>query len=228
MPAAQDGDEQRREWFPPWTGCSNLPAMIWLTFPDMIAATLPAAWLVATGERPGNLTERSRLRRDMAQRIIARQFGLPASQVTIGHDAQGRPLLDRPEGASLHLSLATRAGVVAVALANHPVGVDVERVEPARELPIAALHAMEAAALRGLPDSARPLAFARLWSAKEAYVKALGTGFARAPESFAVTFPTPDRFDVSDALRGTTARGSSRTIENGGQDILAAAMIVLD
>ncbi|HEY5797458.1 MAG TPA: 4'-phosphopantetheinyl transferase superfamily protein [Bosea sp. (in: a-proteobacteria)] len=194
----------------------------------MTAATLPAVWLVATGERPGNLTERSRLRRDVAQRIIARQFGLPASLVTIGHDAQGRPLLERPEHSKLHLSLATRAGVVAVALANHPVGVDVERVDPAQELPIAALHPVEAAALRGLPDSARPLAFARLWSAKEAYVKALGTGFVRAPESFAVRLLTPERFEVSDALRGTTVRGSSRTIENGGQEILAAAMIVLD
>lgn len=228
MSLTQDEDGEWRKWFRQGHACSNLRAMIWLTSPDITADALPAAWLIATGESPRNLIERSRLRRDMAQRIIARQLGLPAAAVTIGHDAQGRPLLEKPEGASLQLSLATRAGVVAVALANHPVGVDVERVDPAQEPPIAALHPVEAAALRGPPDSARPLAFARLWSAKEAYVKALGTGFARAPESFAVTFPTPDRFEVADALRGTIARGICHTIKNGGQEILAAAMIVLD
>jgi phosphopantetheinyl transferase len=202
--------------------------MNWLTSPDTTAAKLPAAWLVATEARPANLIERSRLRRDMAQRIIARQLGLPLDAVTVGHDATGRPLLERPEGMRLHLSLATRSGLVAVALAEQPVGIDVERIDPTEAPPLAALHPEEAAMLRGLPEAARPLAFARLWCAKEAYVKALGTGFLHAPESFAVTLLTPDLFAVSDCALGLGAQGTSRTIENGGQEILAAAMIVLD
>jgi phosphopantetheinyl transferase len=202
--------------------------MNWLTSPDTTAAILPAAWLVATEARPTNLVERSRLRRDLAQRIVARQLGLTVAGVTIGHDATGRPLLERPGGTKLHLSLATRSGLVAVALAEHPVGIDVERVDPTETPPLAALHPAEAAMLLGLPEAARPLAFARLWSAKEAYVKALGTGFVREPESFAVTLLTPDRFEVADTLTGANAQGTSRTIENGGQEILAAAMIVLD
>lgn len=202
--------------------------MNWLTSPDMTAAMLPAAWLVATGARPGNLIERSRLRRDMAQRIVARQLGLTADAVVIGHDAQGRPLLAKPAGTKLHLSLATSAGLVAVALAEQPVGIDVERVDPTEAPPLATLHPAEAAALLGLPESVRPVAFARLWCAKEAYVKALGIGFRRAPESFAVTFLTLERFAVADAVLGSSAQGTSRTIENGGQEILAAAMIVLD
>lgn len=228
MPLTQGGDKGWREWFRQCGDCSNLPAMNWLTSPDTTAAMLPAAWLVATGARPGNLIERSRLRRDMAQRIIARQLGLAADAVAIGHDAKGRPLLERPGGTKLHLSLATRSGLVAVALAEQPVGIDVERVAPTEAPPLATLHPAEAAALLELPESVRPLAFARLWCAKEAYVKALGTGFVRAPESFAVTFPTPERFEVADALFDSRAEGSSRTIENGGQEILAAAMIVLD
>jgi 4'-phosphopantetheinyl transferase len=208
--------------------------MIWLTSPDMTAAILPAAWLIATDARPGNLTERSQLRRETARRVVARQLGLPADAVTIGHDAQGRPLIERPDDMRLHLSLATRAGWVAVALAEHRVGIDVERIDPAAVPPLAALHRQEAAMLLGLPEAARPLAFARLWCAKEAYVKALGTGFSRAPESFAVTLPSQDRFEIFDpvlalrSLPGPRVAGASRTIENGGQEILAAAIIVLD
>lgn len=200
--------------------------MIWLTSPDMTAATLPAAWLIATGARPGNLTERSHLRRETARQVIARQLGLPVKAVTIGHDGKGRPLLAGPDGAGLHLSLATRAGLVAVALARRPVGIDVERVDAAAA-PLEVLHPEEAAMLRGLPESSRPLAFARLWAAKEAYVKALGTGFLRAPESFAVTLLAADSFAVTDPLNTGAIEGAVRTIENGGQEILAAAMVLL-
>lgn len=202
--------------------------MIWLTSPKMPAATLPAAWLVATQARPGNLTERSSLRREMARRVVALQLGVAAQQVLIGHEARGRPLIEEPAGTGLHLSLATRSGIVAVALAERPVGIDVERVDPAAALPLAVLHRDEAAMLLGLPEASRALGFARLWSAKEAYVKALGTGFVRAPESFAVTFLSSDRFEVADISRSFRGLGTSHTIENGDQEILAAAMVVLD
>lgn len=192
----------------------------------MTAATLPAAWLIATGARPGNLTERSQLRRETARQVIARQLGLPADAVTIGHDGTGRPFLSGPDGTGLHLSLATRAGLVAVALARRPVGIDVERVDAAAP-PLEVLQPEEAAMLRALPMASRPLAFARLWAAKEAYVKALGTGFLRAPESFAVTLLSAERFAVTDPFNPCAIEGAVRTIENGGQEILAAAMVLL-
>lgn len=202
--------------------------MIWLTSPEMTAATLPAAWLIATEARPGNLTERSRLRRETARELIARQLGLPLAAIAIGHDGKGRPVLTGRHGEGLHLSLATRSGLVAVALARRPVGVDVERVDGVAAPPLEVLHPEEAAMLRGLPKESRPLAFARLWAAKEAYVKALGTGFLRAPESFAVTLSAEDRFAVVDPVNPGAAEGTGRTIENGGQEILAAALVVFD
>ncbi|AOO81010.1 4'-phosphopantetheinyl transferase family protein [Bosea vaviloviae] len=200
--------------------------MHWLTSP-IAAPALPATWLIATGASPANLAERSALRREMARRIIAAQLCLPIEAIAIGHDERGRPLLARPTAAGLHLSLATRAGFVALALAQHPVGVDVERVEPLAALPLAILHPQEREALLALPEPTRPLAFAQLWAAKEAYVKALGTGFARAPESFAITLTSPEAFDVADPERPGTSRGTRRIIKNGGQESLAAAVVVL-
>ncbi|MBX9907100.1 MAG: 4'-phosphopantetheinyl transferase superfamily protein [Beijerinckiaceae bacterium] len=202
--------------------------MIWLHALDETATSLPAVWLIASRRSPANLPERSALRRGIAHELIARQFSLPPQAVTIEHDEAGRPVLARPAGTGLHLSLATRAGLVAVALARAPVGVDVERIEPAVPPPLASLHSDERERLAMLPEAARPLAFAQIWTAKEAYVKALGTGFLRPPESFAVTLLTGGRFKIDDPERPTGALGHGLIDKNGGQGSLAAAMIVLD
>lgn len=198
--------------------------MHWLRSIAATAPSYPAVWLIETQHRPRNLVERSRLRRETAQAVLAQQLGCPDGEVVISHDPAGQPRLAGPHASALHISLATRAGVVAVALARRPVGVDVELVDPDGPLPREALHPDELRTLDATEAVTRPLAFARLWAAKEAYVKALGTGFARPPESFAVSLLAPDRFRID----GVAAEGMLQTIENGGQEILAAAMIVLD
>jgi phosphopantetheinyl transferase len=202
-------------------------AMIWLSSETEPAPRLPAVWLIATGAEPANLTERSALRRGVARRILAMQANLTEAGVVIDHDEHGRPLLARPAGTGLHLSLATRAGLVAVALAHRPVGVDVERIDPLAPPPLAVLHPRERETLLALPEAARPLAFARIWAAKEAYVKALGTGFARAPDSFSVSLLGDDTF-APDDLAGRSATGHGRVVRSGGEVTLAAAIVILD
>lgn len=202
--------------------------MLWLSSADEIAPTLPAAWLVATQAQPANLPERSELRRSQARKLLAHQLGLEEHAVEIGHEPAGRPLILHPRGSGLHLSLATRSGLVAIALADRPVGIDVERVAPASDPPLAMLHPDEQRWLESLSASARPSAFARLWSAKEAYVKALGTGFARSPESFSVQLDVAERFTVSDEESGRRANGVVRLTKNGGHESMAAAFIALD
>ncbi len=202
--------------------------MHWYEDADAVAPALPATWLVRTNAAPRNLTERSALRRGIAREIVARQLGCPAEQVAIAHDPAGRPLLALTGTPHLHLSLATRAGVVAVGLARHPIGADVERVDRKVPSPLDLLHPDERGFLAAAAPADRPLAFARLWAAKEAYVKALGTGFARPPESFCVTLLSETHFGVRDPQHGKERQGTLRVMKNGGQDILAAAAIVLD
>lgn len=202
--------------------------MHWLSSPDDRAAALPAVWLIATDRRPATLPERSALRRGLARTILANQFNLKPEAVTLDHEPGGRPVIAAPHGSGLHISLATRSGLVAVALAHAPVGVDVEQIDLAARLPLAALHPGEQAMLEALPSPARPLTFAQLWSAKEAYVKALGTGFRRAPESFEVQLAGLDGFAVDDPERpGRPVRGICRIIKNGGHETMAAAFIQL-
>lgn len=81
---------------------------------------------------------------------------------------------------------------------DRPVGVDIERIDPAialGELVAGVLCASERCALATLPGDRWRDAFFGLWTAKEAYLKGRGIG---------LTLP-PDRVEV--ALRGDTPSG---------------------
>ncbi|MFD0318156.1 4'-phosphopantetheinyl transferase family protein [Streptomyces flavalbus] len=103
----------------------------------------------------------------------------------------GRPVLRTP---GVHFSLSHSGGLVLVALAPAPVGVDVEELATAQAVLSAqsALHPAEADELARLPGYGRPAAFTRAWVRKEAYLKALGTGLVRDPAlDYLGTGPTP-------------------------------------
>ncbi|MGW4851232.1 4'-phosphopantetheinyl transferase family protein [Streptomyces sp. NPDC004288] len=92
--------------------------------------------------------------------------------------AHGRPVLSThaPE-----FSLSYSRDMVLVAVASEPIGVDVEPTpepEVAEEL-ARILHPAERAEIEAAPPHSRPVAFARLWARKEAYLKGLGTGLGR-------------------------------------------------
>ncbi|WP_225834366.1 4'-phosphopantetheinyl transferase superfamily protein [Streptomyces sp. NK08204] len=103
----------------------------------------------------------------------------------------GRPALRTP---GVHFSLSHSGGLVMVALAPAPVGVDVEGLATAQAVLDAqsALHVAEADELARLPAHERPAAFTRAWVRKEAYLKGLGTGLVRNPAlDYVGTGPLP-------------------------------------
>ncbi|MFJ3584804.1 4'-phosphopantetheinyl transferase family protein [Streptomyces sp. NPDC090127] len=94
----------------------------------------------------------------------------------------GRPAV--ADGAGPHFSLSHAGDLVAVAVADVAVGVDVEEVQPpdvVAETAPNALHPEELRELAALPETARPAAFARCWTRKEAYLKGTGTGLNTPP-----------------------------------------------
>ncbi|MFC8828417.1 4'-phosphopantetheinyl transferase family protein [Streptomyces sp. NPDC057137] len=119
--------------------------------------------------------------------LLGDRLGVHPRDLRFGRDRcahcggpDGRPiLLDGP--GDLHFSLSHCAGSTLVGVADVLVGVDVERLPDRRtvELCLARLHPRERAELLRVPRAERPLEFCRLWTRKEAYLKALGTGLSR-------------------------------------------------
>ena len=121
-----------------------------------------------------------RLRGDAWRVVLARYAGLPADALPLTLDAYGKPHLTVPNAPDFNLSHSGGVVLLVIAHAVAP-GVDVEALRPrprALQLAQRFFTVDEAAALAALPETDRQLAFYRLWTAKEAVLKALGHGLA--------------------------------------------------
>lgn len=118
----------------------------------------------------------------LLRRAGAALLGRAEAEIVVEHDRDGRPLVTvSGAGARVELpvSVSRADGVVAVAArAAGPVGIDVEWCRPLPALALAGrwFAPAEAAWLAGRVADGRARDFLRLWTAKEAVGKALGTG----------------------------------------------------
>lgn len=109
---------------------------------------------------------------------LSRRLGLDAADLVLEREPGGRPFLRHPAG---HwFGTASRDGLLLVADSSRGrVGADIETLDRCRAAWKEASRLFapaERAALDRLPAARRPLAFARLWTAKEAVLKARGIG----------------------------------------------------
>lgn len=165
-------------------------------------------WLDAEERTQAGSYVRAELRRPYevahaaARRIVSAAVDVEPGEVRFGrHDCprcgepHGRP---RIEGSGLEFSLTHTPGLVLVALADRPVGIDAERCpEPAGLAGlIGVLHPDEAREVE--QAGAEPEAverFTRAWTRTEAYLKGLGIGLGREPQAdYLGTGPEPERF----------------------------------
>lgn len=130
------------------------------------------------------------------RRILARELAVAPSTLLYESGAEGKPRLATPTGARLEFNLSDSADLALVAVSRAgPVGVDVEFMSPQPDLDgVAESHFApeELEALRALPPGDRLDAFYRVWTRKEAFIKAVGSGLAYGLERFAVTVATRD------------------------------------
>ncbi len=125
--------------------------------------------------------------------VLGAALGVAPRDIEIVVDASGRPSLDPAHRASLDFNVSHAGDHALIAWAGAGrVGVDIEscnRTTDWRALTAEVCAATEAAYLDGLPPAARAGAFMRVWSAKEALLKALGTGIVGGLRAFAVVPP---------------------------------------
>jgi len=136
-----------------------------------------AARFVRDGDRHSYLSAHLALRH-----LLGRQLAVPPRELAFAREPC--PLCDEPHGRprvagadpAVHFSLSHSGELVLLGIAGTPVGVDVEEV-PEEQVVLdlsSRLHPAEQAeiAAAGQPR----LAFARVWTRKEAYLKGIGTG----------------------------------------------------
>ena len=111
-------------------------------------------------------------------RSVERHFG------KVGTDENGKP---HAEGIEFSLSHSGR--YVAFAVSDSPVGVDIERTGRIAGIAERVMTPSEYDEMIGTVDEDdREDVLCRMWTAKESYMKALGTGFRLPPESFRVLY----------------------------------------
>lgn len=115
------------------------------------------------------------------------------------HRPHGRPTLGLP---NLHFSLSRARSTVVIALAQTPVGIDLEVVDRVEGALLNKLHPDERETIRQLPPTHRSHALLECWVRKEAYLKGQGTGIAAGRLRNVDIGPGPRFTDRADTLTG--------------------------
>lgn len=120
--------------------------------------------------------------------VLGAEVGLSPETLQFAYNANGKPTLaDWREGASFNLSHSH--GLAALAMCEATVGADIERLGAVHEdVAQRFFSPVEAAVVQSTPEADRAATFYRFWTAKEAFLKALGTGFTQASDSFTVSY----------------------------------------
>jgi 4'-phosphopantetheinyl transferase len=157
---------------------------------------------------------RSVLARGSLRELLGAYLGLPAARVALAIGEHGKPML-ADGGTGLQFNSAHAGEVVMHAFTSgEPVGIDVEQSRPQGfndAMLRGFLAGSEIAALERLPTPAAQLKAHRIWTHKEAFLKALGTGFSVDPRGVELA--------VDDAaMAGHGARRLDRPNDINGTD----------
>jgi 4'-phosphopantetheinyl transferase len=137
-------------------------------------------------------------RRFMATRgamrtILGALLGLAPERVAFRYGEQGKPALANARtGSPLYFNLSDSGDWAVLGITTDgEIGVDIEALRPIPEIRSIAerfFSPTEETWLRALPLHEQPWAFHRMWTCKEAYLKAVGSGLSLDTQSFAFDF----------------------------------------
>jgi 4'-phosphopantetheinyl transferase len=130
---------------------------------------------------------------------LARYLDVDAAAVQIDLESNGKPRL---RGGGFHFNVSHSGDAMLLAVSrDHDIGVDLEfSRRPRRVVELAQrwFDPIEADALQALPESARQIAFLRLWTCKEAALKADGGGISSGLRR--VSFKVNDAGEIDEAV----------------------------
>lgn len=142
--------------------------------------------------------------RGMTRQLLGRRLGVDPRSIGFQQSAHGKPHLDGSP--AIEFNVAHTNGLVVVAIGNtRRLGVDVEGLDRRIDLDIAKRYfaASEVRWLAAQPAAAQTNAFLRIWTLKESFIKAIGTGLTMPLDQFAfrdLHSPHPQLFFTDEQL----------------------------
>lgn len=176
-----------------------------LWFIDLAREPSEAEWgLLAEDERERatRLLLASKRRQAVRARAALRQvlggyLARDPAGLRFGYGEHGKPTLVAG-GPTFNLSHSHAIGLLGVVLEPIELGVDIEHARAGRAFDAIAEHFFapdEASWFAAQPEPASVAAFYRIWTHKEAYLKALGTGLSFGSRGFSLALPDGDPAD---------------------------------
>lgn len=124
------------------------------------------------------------------RQILSQYIGTPPASLRFIYNPSGKPKL---QTSPLHFNLTHSDDLALLAIAHYPVGIDLEQLRPLTGLGYlinTALTPAERQSFNALPEDRKFFTFFKIWTSKEAVMKALGGGFKLAQQiNFALTDP---------------------------------------
>lgn len=133
---------------------------------------------------------------------LSEKLHLNMFEIMIDYGKNGKPYLNSHSG--LHFNVSHSADWSVCAVSALPVGIDIEIVQPidfsfAKDC----FTENEFETMTGLADKTEQLDyFYTIWTIKESYLKAIGSGFSKAPDSFGAELNNHQILLNGDAERG--------------------------
>jgi 4'-phosphopantetheinyl transferase len=143
-----------------------------------------------------SLSRRFAARRVFLRRVLARYLEIAPEQIRLRFGQQGKPFLDH--STDLEFSLAHTQKTAAIAVARERrVGIDLETLCNDVDFELIAKAYFSTAEAETICSGGPHLAdiFFRYWTAKESYLKAIGTGLTLPLDSFEVIDEPPGGID---------------------------------
>jgi 4'-phosphopantetheinyl transferase len=133
---------------------------------------------------------------DILARIsICKKLNARNDSLVFGANYYGKPILLEPPG--IHFNISHSGNWVVCAVANSPLGIDVENIRPV-DLEVAKRFFTEEEYhfISSQEDIDKLRCFYTLWTLKESYVKYVGKGLSIAFDSFSVIPKNPNNINI--------------------------------
>ena len=210
---------------------------VWWMPTDQVGSADCHRWLAILNQEERERADRFRFewdRRDfiaahaLLRHMLAFHLGRPAAAWQFATSGFGKPAIaESLRVPDIDFNLSHGRDLVAAAVSLHAaVGIDAEKIDPAKaDFDVAQRYfaPAEIEILRRTPSTEQAVCFFRLWTLKEAYLKATGAGFGTSLDSFAFTL-SPIRINFLTRLDDDPRRWHFEMLPTTDAHVLSVAV----